>query len=68
MKTSHEKKYKISKFNGKRYANSAIPKMLNLLNKERKIIQFKALKKCTSILNKRTDLGIYGIFYDYINL
>ena len=36
MKTRHEEKYKISKFNGKRYANSAIPKMLNMLNKEYK--------------------------------
>ena len=36
MKTRHEEKCQIGKSNGKRYANSAIPNMLQLLNKEHK--------------------------------
>ena len=34
MKTRHGERFQINKSNGKRYANSAIPKMLRLLNKE----------------------------------
>ena len=34
MDTRHGERYRISKINGKRYSDSAIPKMLKLLNKE----------------------------------
>ena len=47
QKILYEEKYEISKSNGQRYANSAIPKMLRLLNKEYKTQKqsFDELKK-----------------------
>ena len=51
MKTRHEEKYAISKSNGQRYANSAIPKMLNLLNKEYKEQKQNLSKLKKSILS-----------------
>ena len=47
MKKRHGEKFQISKSNGKRHENSAIPKMLRLLNKEHKIKKqnFDKLKK-----------------------
>ena len=47
MKTRHDEKFQVSKSNGKRYENSAVPKMLRLLNKEDKIRKqnFDKLKK-----------------------
>ena len=51
MKTRHEEKYQIGKSNGKRYANSAIPKMLQLLNKEHKEQKLNLNKLKKSILS-----------------
>ena len=51
MKTRNEEKYEISKSNGQRYANSAIPKMLNLLNKEYKEQKQNLRKLRKSILS-----------------
>ena len=47
MKTRHEDKFQIRRCNSKRFANSAIPNMLKLLNKEHKDQkqQWKKLKK-----------------------
>ena len=52
MKTRHEDKFQIRRCNSKRFANSAIPNMLKLLNKEHKDQkqQWKKLKK--SVTNK----------------
>ena len=54
MKTRHEEKYQTSRCNGKRYANSAIPNLLKLLNKENKGLkqQWKKLKKSAFVTNK----------------
>ena len=51
MKTRHEEKYQMGKSNGKRYANSAIPKMLQLLNKEHKEQKLNLNKLKKSILS-----------------
>ena len=51
MKTRHEEKYQIGKSNGKRYANSDIPKMLQLLNKEYKEQKLNLNKLKKSILS-----------------
>ena len=47
MKTRHDEKFQVNKGSGKRYENSAVPKMLRLLNKEDKIRKqnFDKLKK-----------------------
>ena len=53
MGTRHRERYLISKSNGKRYSDSAIPKMLRLLNKEYREQKenLKKLKK-TIVTNK----------------
>ena len=51
MKKRHKEKFQISKSNGKRYENSAIPKMLSLLNKEHKIKKQNLKKSVLSPTN-----------------
>ena len=54
MKKRHGEKFQISKNNGKRHENSAIPKMLKLLNKENndQKQQWKKLRKSVFVTNK----------------
>ena len=61
MKTRHVEKYQVSQSNSKRYANSAIPNMLNLLNKEYKD-QKQMLKKLKKSVLSPTNFACTRIY------
>ena len=61
MKTRHVDKYQVSQSNSKRYANSAIPNMLNLLNKEYKD-QKQMLRKLKKSVLSPTNFACTRIY------
>ena len=62
IETRYGEKYQIFRSNGKRYANSSIPKMLQLLNRE-----CKEQKQNLSKLKKQT-LPVLGFIVEIMNL
>ena len=62
METRHGERYQVCKVNGKRYANSAIPKMLKLLNKECKEQKQNLNKLKKSILLSPTNFACSRIY------
>ena len=61
MKTRHEDKFQVSQSNGKRHANSAIPQMVKLLNKEHKE-QKQHFKKLQKSFLSPTNFACTGIY------
>ena len=67
METRNGEKYQIFRSNGKRYTNSSIPKMLQLLNRECKEQKQNLSKLKKSILSP-TNFACTRIYVEIINL